>query len=237
MAYFTRRTITPERMDEPDVPETKLRASFRFIRAVNRWLGGSAAVVGHLKSWSRKWRPDERIRILDVATGSADIPLAILRWAKRARHDVRIVGVDRHGGALRIARDHIAADPLAKRIELVACDALKLPFPPKSFDYCITSMFLHHLSDIELLTVLRHMERIAKRGIIWNDLHRSRLGYWTTRLVTLPLNDIVRFDGPVSVLAGFKRKEVLDIRERLSLDYTRYRRRLWHRFTLAGEKN
>ena len=97
-------------------------------------------------------------------------------------------------------------------------------------------MFLHHLGDLEAMTVLRHMDRIAKRGIIWNDLRRSWLGYWNTKLVTLPMNDIVRFDGPVSVLAGFKKKEVLDFRQRLSLEHTRYYRHLWHRFTLAGEK-
>jgi len=236
MAFLTARILTPEKMDAPDVPVEKLRSSFRFIRWVNRWLGGSASVLRHLKRWSKKWRKGQTIRILDVATGLGDIPLAIAAWAKKAGHDVRVVGIDRHATTLDLAREHVAADPAGSRVLLVGGDALKLPFPPNSFDYCVSSMFLHHLGDLEAMTVLRHMDRIAKHGIIWNDLRRSRLGYWNTKLVTLPLNDIVRFDGPVSVLAGFKKKEVLDFRQRLSLDYTKYHRHLWHRFTLAGEK-
>src|SRR3712207_8990927 len=46
----------------------------------------------------------ERIRIIDLATGSADIPRAILRWADRRGFDVRIVGVDRHGVTAGAAR-------------------------------------------------------------------------------------------------------------------------------------
>jgi 2-polyprenyl-3-methyl-5-hydroxy-6-metoxy-1,4-benzoquinol methylase len=237
MPYLTRRILTPEKMDEPDVAADKLKSSFRFIRWVNRRLGGSKAIIRHLSRWSRTWKKDQTIRILDIATGCADIPLAIAAWAKQAGFNVHITGVDRHATTLALAAEHIAAAPEPpSNIQLIAGDALKLPFPPNSFDYCITSMFLHHLTDIEVLTVLRIMDRLATRGIIWNDLSRSHLGYWSARLVTLPLNDIVRFDGPVSVLAGFKKHEVLDIRARLSLDYTQYHRHFWHRFTLAGQK-
>ncbi len=261
MAFLTDRILTPEKMDDPGVPVADLRSSFRFIRFVNRWLGGASAVVNHLRRWSHRWPKGETIRILDIATGCADIPIAIARWAATAGHQVHITGVDRHPSTLAIAAEQIAktpsrqggaastrdveapnapspaqAPPASPRIQLVAADALKLPFAPNTFHYCVTSMFLHHLPDIQVLTVLRMMDRLSTRGIIWNDLTRSRLGYWNAKLVTLPLNDIVRFDGPVSVLAGFKRKEVLDIRERLSLHYTKHHRHLWHRFTLAGEK-
>lgn len=235
MPYLTRRILTPEMMDAPDVPAQKLRSSFQFIRFVNRWLGGAGAVVNHLRRWSRNWNKSQPLRILDIATGIADIPLAISRWAAKAGFNVQIVAVDRHETTLKLAAEHLAAAG-ATNIQLMAGDALKLPFTPGSFDYCVTSMFLHHLSDIEVLTVLRVMDRLASRGIVWNDLSRSHLAYWSAKLVTLPLNDIVRFDGPVSVLAGFKKHEVLDIRNRLSLDYTHHHRHLWHRFTLAGEK-
>ena len=223
-------------MDAPDVPAAKLRSSFQFIRWVNRWLGGASAVVNHLSRWSRSWKKTDTIRILDIATGCGDIPLAISRWAAKAGFKVQIVAVDCHETTLELAAEHLAAEGAVGNIQLMAGDALKLPFSPGSFDYCITSMFLHHLPDIEVLTVLRIMDRLATRGVIWNDLCRNQRAYWMAKFITLPLNDIVRFDGPVSVLAGFKKHEVLDIRARLSLNYTQYQLHFWHRFTLAGEK-
>ena len=107
MAYLTHRILTPEQMDEPDVPPEGLRKSFVFLRKVNRWLGGSKAVLSHLKAWSRRWKPGQTIRILDIATGCADIPIAIHQWARKAGHDVRIVGIDLHETALQIAAEGV----------------------------------------------------------------------------------------------------------------------------------
>lgn len=226
-------------MDEDDVPREKLRRSLGFIRWVNRWLGGSKVVVRHLERWTAARNRSRPVRILDVATGSADIPIAIVRWAKRAGTDVHITAIDRHDTTLSLAQEHIAAslsNEDAPCIELVQADALNLPFDANSFDYCITSMFLHHLSDIEILTVLAAMDRIAERGLIWNDLIRNRRAYTWCKLLTLFGDDIVKHDGPVSVLAGFSKREVLDIRDRLDLGYTAYHRHAFHRFTLAGER-
>ena len=86
------------------------------------------------------------------------------------------------------------------------------------------------------MTVLRIMDRLARRGIIWNDLQRDRRAHFWVKLLTRHSDPVVRHDGPVSILAGFTKLEVLDFRRRLELDHTRYRRHFGHRFTLAGER-
>jgi hypothetical protein len=81
------------------------------------------------------------------------------------------------------------------------------------------------------------MDRLAKVGLVWNDLMRSRIGELFIRLATLGQPTIVRHDARVSVQAGFTKREVLDFARRLDLHYTRYASNtLTHRFTLAGEK-
>src|SRR3982751_5237477 len=74
----------PELMDDPAIPRSELADALRFIRAVHPPLGGSPAPLQHLRRWSRHWpkagtRP---ITMLDIATGSADIPIVAVRWAK-----------------------------------------------------------------------------------------------------------------------------------------------------------
>src|SRR5438067_13824139 len=85
-----------EWMDEPDVDPGELRRSLAFIRRINQLLGYTQATLKHLEEFSRNWTPGQRIDILDIATGSADIPRAILKWADRKRFNVRIAAVDRH---------------------------------------------------------------------------------------------------------------------------------------------
>src|SRR5262245_44625205 len=161
-------------MDAPDVEPQRLDNSLRFIRRVNTLLGYTRSTVSHLKRFATRWRKGEAISILDVATGSADIPRAIARWAEQSGFDVRIVGLDRHPVTVEIARSESRANG---SIRIVLGNALQLPFEDGSFDYVITNMFLHHLDDPDVVLVLREMDRVARRGIVWADLLRHRRAY------------------------------------------------------------
>ena len=220
-------------MDEDGVDARELRRSLRFIRRVNALFGYTRATLRHLKRFSRGWRCGERIDIIDLATGSADVPLAIVRWGERRGFDVHVVGVDRHEKTVQAAREATAGAP---RVRIVQGDALDLPFDAGSFDYALCSMFLHHLSDDDAAAVLRNMGALARRGIIAADLLRHRRAYAWISLFTVLSNPIVRHDARVSVRQAFSRHEVLALRDRAGLGFAQYHRHFGHRFVLAGEK-
>jgi SAM-dependent methyltransferase len=224
-----------ELMDDDAVDARQLAAALRFIRGINRFLGYTRATLGHLKRFSRSWRRQQPIRILDVATGSADVPRAILRWADRRGWDVRIIAIDRHTLTLNAGRAAAAAAP-DSRLALVQADALRLPFADASFDYAITSMFLHHLDDDAAVAALAEMNRVARRGLIAADLLRSARAYAWITLFTLFTTRMIRHDAKVSVAQAFCKPEVLALRERAGIPFARYHRHFGHRFVLAGEK-
>ncbi len=232
---LTARRHTPELMDDPNVDRANLEASLRYIRMVNRCLGGVAAVLNHLKRWSAAWPADRTIRILDVGTGSADIPLAIANWATASQHRVHITAIDLHETTLSVAREQVGN---RSDIELVQADARILmdEFEPRAFDYAHAGMFLHHLSDIEVMTLLRIMDRLTTRGVIWNDLIRGPIEKLAVRLLTIRAAAMVKHDAVVSVAAGFTRREVLELAKRVGLEAPSYRRHLFGRFTLVSEK-
>ncbi len=234
-------------MDDPNVDHASLAQSLRYLRWINTRMGGARALVRHLEAWSGNWprAGAGTVTLLDVATGSADVPVLVRRWALRRGFDVRIVGVDIHEKTLDEARRFVAEasidDPrIGEGIEIRAADARRLveEFGALSFDYVHAGLFLHHLPDIEVLTVLRVMERLSRRGLVWNDLHRSRLHRTLARVFTVGKPEIVRHDAVVSVEAGFTKREVLNIAQRVGVaSWMRYRRApLWYRFTLAGER-
>jgi 2-polyprenyl-3-methyl-5-hydroxy-6-metoxy-1,4-benzoquinol methylase len=220
-----------EWMDRPDADVGALRASLRFIRRVNTLLGYTRATLSHLRRFSRSWTTGQTIRILDVATGSADIPLAILKWARRRRFDVHIVGADLHPITVAEANLH-----RCDRFSVVRADALDLPFADGSFDYALTAMFLHHLDDAEIVRALREMDRVARRGVIAADLIRNRRAYAWISLFTATADPMVRHDALVSVRQAFSRAEVLALGERAGLAYAGFFQHFAHRFVLAGEK-
>ena len=237
---ITHRRLTPELMDDPAVDRDALDDALGYIRGVNKRLGGVSSLIRHLERWSTRWPTDQPITLLDIATGSADLPLEAVRWAKARGFDLRVTGVDVHETTLELAREHIAREPdLAGSITLDLADALTLDetFADDSFDYVHAGLFLHHLTDIQIKLVLRMMDRIARRGIVWNDLVRSTVGRAFIHVATIGKPAIIRHDARVSVEAGFTKNEVLDYAKRLDLTYCNYEWNLFtHRFTLAGER-
>jgi 2-polyprenyl-3-methyl-5-hydroxy-6-metoxy-1,4-benzoquinol methylase len=220
-----------EWMDDPQADPATLASSLRFIRRINWWLGYTRATLFHLKRFSAGWKPGQTIRILDLATGSADVPRAILQWSRQAGFDVRIVGVDRHA-----ATAAMAAAQEDDRLTIVQGDALDLPFADGAFDYALTSMFLHHLDEPEIIGVLKTMNRLSRRGVIVADLLRHRRAYFWIKVMTVLANPMVRHDAVVSVAQAFTKPEVLSLRESAGLNFTSYHRHFGHRFVLAGEK-
>ena len=109
-------------------------------------------------------------------------------------------------------------------------------FKPGSFDYAHTGMFLHHLSDIEVMTALRIMDRLATQAVIWNDQLRGVVGRIGARLLTLGAPNMVKHDKIVSVAKGFTKQEAIALARRADLNNPTYQSCLWQRFTLISEK-
>lgn len=229
---FSRRHRAAEWMDEPDADPRLVAKSLRYIRVINRVFRYTQATLSHLEQFSQRWNPSERISIVDLATGSADIPRAILKWADRRGFDVHVVGVDRHP---TISHEALNGHH-DSRLAIVRADALDLPFDDKSFDYAITNMFTHHLDDDAVVQLLRQMDRIARRGIVMADLERDPWAYRWISFFTMLANPMVRHDARVSVAQAFTRDEVLQLRDRAGVGYAQYHPHFAYRFVLAGEK-
>ena len=230
-----RRDLRPEWMDAPSADPADLRRSLAYIRRVNSLLGYHRATIGHLRRFSGAWTPGQVVRILDVATGSGDLPRAILRWARRSGHDVRVVGVDLH--ATTLAEAAARTGPAERgRLAFARADALRLPFADGTFDYATTSMFLHHLTDADAAAAVREMARVARRGIVAADLLRHRRAYAWIALFTLASGPMVKHDARASVAQAFTKAEALGLRERAGVTWAAYYRHFGHRFVLAGER-
>ncbi len=227
------RQRADEWMDAADVDPVLLSRSLRFIRWTNRLLGYTRATLSHLERFSRQWKAGERIKLIDFATGSADVPLAIVKWATSRGFDLEIVAIDLHEKTCAVARRSTRNE---SRIRIIRGDVLKLPFESGQFDYALCSMFLHHLSDDEATEVLAAMGRAARRGIIAADLLRHRRAYAWVSALTFMSNPMVRHDARVSVAQAFREDEVLLLRDRAGLQFADLYRHFGHRFVLAGEK-
>lgn len=226
--------LEPEWMDDPRADPAEVQRSLKFIRRINILLGYTRATLQHLERFSHSWAPGQQIRVVDLGTGSADIPLAILRWAQRRGFDVRIVGLERHGRTAQMALGSANGNP---RLKIIQGDVLNMPLAEGTFDYALTAMFLHHLSDAQAVSVLMAMDRLARRGVIVADLLRNPRAYRWIKLLTALSNPMVRHDAALSVLQAFSKPEAIRLAQSAGLKYVQYYPHFGHRFVLAGQKH
>jgi ubiquinone/menaquinone biosynthesis C-methylase UbiE len=225
-----KRRREAEWMDDPHADPAILEDSLRFIRRINFWLGYTRATIQHLRDFSRRWDRGKTIRIVDLATGSGDVPRAILHWAAKNGFSLEIVGIDRH------ATTAAAACGGETNLQIIRGDVLEMPLADQSFDYAITATFLHHLDDAEVVRVLKMMDRLVRRGVIAADLLRHRRAYFWIKAITTFSNPMVRHDAAVSVAQAFTEPEIMALRDQAGLGYAKFHRHFGHRFVLAGEK-
>lgn len=202
-------------MDDFTQPDSEFDAAYRELQVVNRMLGGIRAIRRFLP-------PDSDLRILDVAAGASDIGEELLR-----RRPCRIVALDLNVRGLRFAR----------RSWPLVGDALALPFRDGAFDVVMASLFFHHLSNESAVRVLAEMWRVTQGRILVNDLHRTRVAYYSFKLLSslFSKSRMVRHDGPISVLRAFRPAELMELARRAGIP-ARVHRSFPYRLVLAADK-
>ncbi|HEX6040915.1 methyltransferase domain-containing protein [Longimicrobium sp.] len=229
------RAAGAEQMDEPGQDPAELGRSLADLRGVNRWLGGSRVVLRHLGRLVAR-HPRPAYRVLDVATGSADIPLKVAAWARSKGLRMQITATDLHATTLDFARRQAAADP---DVRVEAADAMNLAYADGAFDFVLCSTALHHFdARADLLRVLSELRRVSAIGGIVNDLRRSRPAlvgatllaatFWRTHPVT-------RHDGPLSVRRAFTPAELDELARAAGLPGARVHRHEPFRVALVWE--
>ena len=229
------RSNRTELLDESVLDPDELAVNLRDIRRVNRLLGGTATVLRHLPGLvDLAQEHGKPVSILDLATGSADIPISIARWAKSNNRAVTIVASDSSEEILTLAREYAAGHP---EISLAQYDALAVPLPDKQVDVVLCSLSLHHFGPDGAVQVLREMDRLARVGFILNDLRRGRLGYaaaWVAAHLTTR-NRLTRHDAPLSVRRAYTPLELDGLLRRAGIYDATISTHAWFRMAAVKE--
>jgi ubiquinone/menaquinone biosynthesis C-methylase UbiE len=204
------RVLTTELLDLDGHTYAEVVDDLRQIRRINRYFGGVRLVHKRLALLLKQDGPASPLRLLDVATGSADLPLSVVQWSHRRGLEVEIAALERNPQVTRVAASEIRG---ISQVKLVRGDALELPVLRASFHYALCSLFLHQLDEPQAVLLLRHLLERATRAVVVNDLRRERLHYAAAWLVAhvLTRNPITRNDAPASVRNAYTPAELRDL--------------------------
>jgi len=224
----------PELMDLPDVDVRLLEEDLRNLRIINRFLGGLSAVRKHIRPLFELVPADREIRILDLATGSADQPVALVRFARSLGRRVHVTAMDLNPVMLEISRKMTANFP---QIDIRQADILHLEDQNLKADIVLCSLTLHHFATPDAIRILATMHRLGTAGFIVNDLNRHWVAAWSAwayaHLTTR--NPLTLNDTYASVLRAYTPSELRTMAERAGVARFRIHHEPMFRLVLVGE--
>jgi 2-polyprenyl-3-methyl-5-hydroxy-6-metoxy-1,4-benzoquinol methylase len=193
----------PELMDRPQAVSDELRVDLRNLRALNRWFGSYRLVRHFLEKWIR---PGDNLRVVDLATGSGDIPRLIADHARKVGAQVQIDAVDFQESTLSIARELSADYP---EIAFNHADVLEFG-APQTYDVVFCSLALHHFSELDAIRLLRRCREISRGRILVADLRRGPLASAGVWLLTALIfrEPMTRVDARLSAARAFSFSEL-----------------------------
>jgi SAM-dependent methyltransferase len=215
------RRIGTELLDDPAAPAGNVEASLRNIARSNRWFGGAAALRYGLSRVLARVPRGSTLTLLDLGTGSGDLPRIAARWGARRGLRIRPFGVELSPVAARLARSH--GVPTA-----VACAGTP-PLRPKSVDLVSLTMVAHHFEPESVVRLFQVCDTLARAGVVVCDLQRTTLGAVAFRVGSrlLGFDPLTIADGLTSIRRGYAPAELRSLLERAGIDAAVVRRPGW----------
>jgi len=195
-----------EMMDRPQPVSAELERDLERIRQLNRWFGSYRLVLSFMRRWIKRGAPT---RIVDLATGSGDIPRLIADYARRIGVQVEIDAVDRQLATLEIARKLSAGYP-----EISCHEANILEWHSgESYDIVLCTLALHHFNDEDAVSLLRRSRELSRRFVLVSDLRRGFFLQAGVYLLTALIfrEPMTRFDARLSAQRAFSFSEMRDL--------------------------
>ena len=200
------RSEETEIMDDFALAGETLRHSLDEIARINRWLGGNRITLSGVRKLVSRYPSGQPIKIWDLGCGNGDMLRLLARWGRRKGIRLELLGVDANADAIAYAEELSVDYPEIRYLCTVLPDQ---QLDHQAADIVLCTLFLHHFSNQDIVSLLEHFTPRSHLSIVVNDLQRSRLAYFLFSLITsFHSNEMVRTDGLLSILRGFRRTEL-----------------------------
>ena len=192
-----------EMMDRPQPVSAELERDLKRIRQLNRWFGSYRLICQFVRRWIK---PGDNMRIVDLATGSGDIPRLIVHYAREIGAKVEIHALDQQPATVEIARKLSAAYP---EISYHATNILDWS-PAEAYDIVLCTLALHHFSDEDAVRVLQRCRESSRDFVLVSDLRRGFLATVGVYLLTALVfrEPMTRYDARLSAERAFSFSEL-----------------------------
>jgi 2-polyprenyl-3-methyl-5-hydroxy-6-metoxy-1,4-benzoquinol methylase len=198
-SFLRTRSADFELLDGERLDPAELRINLREMAMLNRLPGG---IGDSVRAVDRILNGKTDAVVLDIGTGAGDFVSRLL-----VRRATEVIAADVNPEVLEITRRNLAD---TNGVTVYQADVLALPLGDGEVDVTHASLLMHHLEPEEVVRALREMRRVARLGIVVNDLRRGPLALAVTAATVLALTrgTYTRHDGILSARRAYTLPEL-----------------------------
>ena len=202
MINLRQRSYQKELMDGDDISFEAMAQTLKELNIINTRLGGHAITLKGVKELNKNSSP---LIICEIGCGGGDNLFAIYKYCLKKSTPVSFIGIDMNAECIEFAKQQYPQLPC----EWICNDYEKVNFGDNKPGIIFSSLFCHHFTDEQLVTMLRWLQLNSHTGFFINDLQRHWLAYYLIKYITkfFSKSYLVKNDAPLSVLRGFTRHE------------------------------
>ncbi len=206
MTDYKNRSNKKELLDQNDIPFEEVALNMAELEFINQHLGGHSVTMAGFKKLLQNRK---EISVCEIGCGGGDNLKALYKFCKKNKVTSSFTGIDINKYCVDFAKSNAPIE----NVNFIFSDYKKVIFKTGRPDIIFSSLFCHHFTNEELVAALHWMKDNSAIGFFINDLHRHPIPYLFIRVAShlFSKSFLVKNDAPLSVLRGFKKRELKDI--------------------------
>ena len=209
-----KRSDAMEWMDDFELEGENIRSTLDQLAGINKWLGGNRISVSAVAKLLNGLPKSKLITINDMGCGHGNLLRIIADWGRKNNRNLVLKGIDANLSAINYGIELSSAYP---EISYVHSEIEELTSADLNCDIAIGTLFFHHFDNLKIVEIIKKQLTFCRIGLVVNDLHRHRLAYYLFKGLCLFIsNRMIKNDGLISVLRGFKRKDLVSFTNQLN---------------------
>ena len=203
-----------EIMDDLDFQGKEMKNVLGDLKKINKWLGGNTITLKGIEKLLSGFNKNDTITVLDIGCGDGEMLRKCAEYAKKNNLKFEGFGIDFNENILEYAENQSRNFPNLKfqKVDVFLEEEL-IP----NCDIAICTLFLHHFNNKKIETLLKVLLRKVNKGIVINDLQRSKSAFELFKLISKLFlkTKTAKHDGLVSIARGFKKNELENISQKI----------------------
>lgn len=213
MINLRHRSYQKELMDADNIPFDAMAQTLKELNVVNTRLGGHAITIEGIKKLKGN---ATSITVCEIGCGGGDNLFAIHKYCIKNNITVNFIGIDMNMECINFAKQQYPQLPC----QWICSDYAVVNFGNNRPDIIFSSLFCHHFTDEQLVSMLHWLKQNSRRGFFINDLQRHWLAYHLIKNITKVFSKsyLVKNDAALSVARSFRKEEWEELFSKAGID-------------------